>query len=894
METVFLEIANRSLSAGVLVLAVLLVRLVFRRMPKWALCLLWALVALRLVCPDLPQSSLSLQPTAQALPPEILYTAQPQIQSGLEIVDEAVNPVLTESLTPFPGASVNPTQVWSFLLSRAWAIGVGLMLFYLALSSVLLKRRMAASVPLEKGVRTGEMVETPFVFGLVRPTIYLPSGLEDAAMRSVLAHERSHIRRLDHLWKPLGYVLLSVYWFNPLMWLAYILLCRDIEAACDEKVIRELNQEERRVYSQALLQCSLGRRRIAACPLAFGEVGVKERIKGVMNYKKPGFWLILLALVLCAALAVGFLTDPNGMPLTEIDDSRNYSDLFTDPGDAALVRGGRRVRPWSVEEMLEDLEKIQVRPFSLLRTRSENRDKTHRIYLRGSTYVNFSAGYHRVWIDNGVKATYTYTVVNPGYVREVFEKYWQELPLTTWFLEDGAYEDQVITDVPGLKGYTFSYNGTHTGRQITAEMDGQSRVTIFGWPIHNVFFRDMTGDQVPEICATVSYGFGLIDSRIQVYDLTANKLLELESRGFCDYRLRAEDDRLMAEITSYATKESWGSGELCIDEGNGQLCLFSEGEDYHPPKAPEEDPDQEGALRLETSGQPFADISRPWSWCAGVTLNYVESARGSVTIDNSNTGAFLLVSALEELIPLLNDLSEEDFEKGDIIEKGYDDLTYFRDVGSVVAVTDPVNELTAVLRLDAGEVTMLLSREQDKFAWDRWSNLAPTQLWRVKDTNLTAWMESLILYKPFRYYSVAERWLWKEPFTAEVPGGYLHVELMEGWEYELCTDEPGGGIRIRPEGEEGWIRFGYWQGGYDGRVRDLEKHTGRGRFGDQEFERYKCYRTDESARNAIWAYELDELEGGDLVKINEGKDNWSGEREYEWVVIESQIRLVLQ
>lgn len=310
MEIFFLRLVNLSLTASWLVLAVLLLRAVLRRAPKWVFCLLWGLVALRLLCPVSLESPFSLVPSAQPLPRDILTTAAPRIQSGVDAVDRLVDPALSGSLTPAPGASVNPAQVWAFLLARVWAAGAAVMLLYGFVSALRLRRRVAAATPLRENIRQCDRVASPFVLGIFRPVIYLPYAVPEGDLAYVIAHEQAHIRRRDHWWKPLGYLLLSVYWFAPLLWLAYGLFCRDMEGACDEKVIRDMDPEGRRAYSMALLRCSVRPRAAAACPLAFGETDVKTRVKGVMGYKKPARWLVLAAVVLCAVAAVCFLTDP--------------------------------------------------------------------------------------------------------------------------------------------------------------------------------------------------------------------------------------------------------------------------------------------------------------------------------------------------------------------------------------------------------------------------------------------------------------------------------------------------------------------------------------------------------------------------------------------------------
>ena len=310
MTDIFLGFLNRSLAAGILILAVVLVRLVFKKAPRWLLCALWALAAVRLVCPVSIESVLSLIPSAEPVQPEIIVSAQPAITSGIPAVDAIVNPPLAAAFTPSPAQSANPLQIWTFLAACVWLAGIAALLLYAAVSALRLRLRVRTAVRLEGKVYQSEFVSSPFILGVIRPRIYLPFGLEAGAQAMVLAHERAHLRRGDQLWKPLGYLILAAYWFNPLCWLAYILFCRDIEAACDEKVVRELGEGCKAAYSRALLACSVPRKLITACPLAFGETGVKYRIKSVLNYKKPAFWLVLAAVLASVAVAVCFLTDP--------------------------------------------------------------------------------------------------------------------------------------------------------------------------------------------------------------------------------------------------------------------------------------------------------------------------------------------------------------------------------------------------------------------------------------------------------------------------------------------------------------------------------------------------------------------------------------------------------
>ena len=311
MSGIFLKLLNLSISASWLVLVVLALRLVLKRAPKWVNVLLWGMVALRLMLPFSIESALSLIPSAETVSPEVVqFDPAPTITSGVELIDNAVNPSLSESFAAAPLASVNPLYVWTYLAGWVWLIGLAAMLLYALVSYLRLRRRVSASIPLRENIYVCDEVPSPFILGIVRPRIYLPSALDEAKWGSVLSHERAHLARRDHWWKPLGFALLAVYWFNPLLWLAYTLLCRDIELACDERVLRGMDAGQVKDYSSALLACSVPRRMIAACPLAFGEVGVGARVKNALRYKKPAFWVVAASVAVCVVVAVCFLTNP--------------------------------------------------------------------------------------------------------------------------------------------------------------------------------------------------------------------------------------------------------------------------------------------------------------------------------------------------------------------------------------------------------------------------------------------------------------------------------------------------------------------------------------------------------------------------------------------------------
>jgi len=329
MSELFLKIVNMSISAGWVILAVLILRLLLRKAPKWITVLMWGIVAVRLVCPFTIESVLSLIPSAETVSPEIMMDPMPTVHTGVPVINHTVNPVITGSLAPAPGDSVNPLQIWIPILSAVWLIGVVVLLVYTLISYIRLRLRVRTAVSLRDNVYESENVSSPFILGVIRPRIYLPFNVRSTDAEHVIAHEQAHIRRKDHLWKPIGYLLLAVHWFNPLVWLGYVLLCRDIELACDEKVVKNLDFDQRADYSQALLNCSVNRRMIAACPLAFGEVGVKDRVKSVLNYKKPAFWIIIIAIIASVIVAVCFLTDPKGEDDLVDNSDSEYTDKAT-------------------------------------------------------------------------------------------------------------------------------------------------------------------------------------------------------------------------------------------------------------------------------------------------------------------------------------------------------------------------------------------------------------------------------------------------------------------------------------------------------------------------------------------------------------------------------------
>ena len=371
-------------------------------------------------------------------------------------------------------------------MAAVWLAGAAALLLYSAISYWRLRRRVREAVILRDNIYQSENAGSPFVLGIIQPKIYLPYSVDSGALAYVIAHEQAHIRRGDHWWKPLGFLLLTVHWFNPLLWLSYILLCRDIELACDERVIREMGNEQRADYTHALVSCSVSRRSIAACPLAFGEVGIKERAKSVMNYKKPAFWIVLASVVVCVVAAVCFLTDPK----TE-RSSPSVGDNVSGLG------------PAQTEKWFDYLEKPEI---------------------------------------------------------------------TNW---DGRLE----IDLPEYPGVTFRCYP----EKMEAVTENEITPLYTGMPIWNTYFCDLTGDGLPDLCSTVTFGSGIIDSRIIVCDYANGESYTLEDRGKYDYSLRLDesDGSLCVVQRAHDSGDIAAVGELFFSDSGLHLQVIKTNFETH-------------------------------------------------------------------------------------------------------------------------------------------------------------------------------------------------------------------------------------------------------------------------------------------------------------------------
>lgn len=639
MTELFLKVLSMSLSSLWLFGAVVLLRLALKRSPKWIHVLLWALVAIRLVCPFSFESSLSLVPedlsSGAVLEEwsddyvgevEIIHDIRPEYQTA---VDAGREPVSAGEggyyVVTGPDGISEPETVKTAqlpILSGIWLAGMVVMVLYTVFSYTSLRRKMATSVRLKGNIYQSEAAASPFVLGLIRPKIYLPFTMDEMDIPHVIAHERAHIRRKDHWWKPLGFLVLTIHWFNPAVWLGYILLCRDIELACDEKVIRDMNLQQQADYSQALLNCSVHRRSIAACPLAFGEVGVKQRVANILHYKKPGFWVLLIALIACIALAVCFLTNPvrSGAPFGQDWYTERFLyqniDMFSDSdmlpeGDYAMASQQLDGLLYAHYRLSEDGE------LSVLEGDTEKWATLGTFREEHLAMLNFDDYFKQedVWkttLYRPDKFRETYTRawrldVNPegqpglfylllemedgrfylmcGYDENTSHAaqearstmYWvirltrtppEEASALYWFDHTETYpQENTVLELmmPEFPDVTFQA----VSNEIRAVRNGESTVIISGMPVWNAFLCDLTGDGVSEICATVSFGSGIIDEHVVVYDYVTGTEYTLWERGVFDYTLRLEDGKLVCDRWFYPHNGLSASGPLMLVSAGG-------------------------------------------------------------------------------------------------------------------------------------------------------------------------------------------------------------------------------------------------------------------------------------------------------------------------------------
>ena len=519
MKTVFLQILDMSVAASILAAVVIVLRLLLKKAPKAIHCALWAMVALRLICPSLPESQASLMPdshpVSSVVQAEEEKTPAVQVQPPVQTPQQPIpqQPMPQEPIPPTPApentvtitAEPEKTVHWADVLSIVWLSGVAVMALYGFGSYLYLRRKVAPAVK-EDGIWLCDNVASPFILGIFRPRIYLPSALEPEHRTSVLAHERSHLRRKDHWWKPLGFALLAVHWFNPVMWLSYILLCRDIEAACDQRVVKGMESEERKAYSKALLSCAAPRRSIAVCPLAFGEQNAKSRIKSVLSYKKPTIWIILIALVVSVVVAACFLTNPTSPSDNTFNQPQSsayldcYTDMFISTGE---VPTGEYVR-YSLEnykdqvldlmdvlsskEDWEDMTQFKwAATISYSLTEKTSADRLT-YYVETNRWYVFKENDGKLWFieltedEKTLLSDFIDNVIKEGNDQPPFESIVTNMTIKHTLPSCMAFESDCFyaTDSDGdlCRIYCSDMTGLYEGQTIRVTYDSSSKVTF--------------------------------------------------------------------------------------------------------------------------------------------------------------------------------------------------------------------------------------------------------------------------------------------------------------------------------------------------------------------------------------------------------------------------------
>jgi len=387
MDRIFLKLLEMSIKAGWLILAVIGLRLLFKRAPKWIRCVLWSFVAIRLICPISFQSAWSLIPGEDRLQQKFLsggtLDSAMEVEQPQKLANDTTDDFVQGDIQPYSGpGTAHPFtgfrqgemaipedrgNIVIHFMTAIWALGLVVMSSYGIIAYIKIRKNVSAAIPLWGQIKICDEINTAFILGMIRPQIYLPSDLKEPVLGHVLAHEEAHLSRRDHWWKACGFVLLTVYWFHPLVWIAYFLLCRDLELACDEKVIRNLALEEKKGYAGALLSCSTSSFSLPMCPLAFGEPDVKERVWSVLHYRKPAFGLLAISVIVCLVTAMCFLTEPETIlaeepeeKLSEVlvssmENSAKDSPVPTLDHGVTLPQNGEKLTENSTAEKIADL-----------------------------------------------------------------------------------------------------------------------------------------------------------------------------------------------------------------------------------------------------------------------------------------------------------------------------------------------------------------------------------------------------------------------------------------------------------------------------------------------------------------------------------------------------------
>lgn len=517
MTDLSLSVLNMSLIAGYVILFIILIRLPLKKAPKVISYALWSVAAFRLLCPFSFESVFSLLPTnAAPIPQDIAYQQSPQIESGIHTVDTIVNAALPALVVE---ASVNPLQIYIQIGAYIWLLGIAVMLVYGIVSVLILKKRLKSAQNIEQNIYKADNLKTPFVLGILRPRVFIPAGLAAEEKSYIIRHEQTHIRRFDHIVKPFAFLVLSIHWFNPLVWIAFVLMGTDMELSCDERVIKEMGGEIKKAYSSSLLSLATGRHILNGSPLAFGEGNVKGRIKNILNYKKPAFWVIAVTLIAVITVGTGLLANPR-QSVSLLDSS-----ILPGEGEPQLERARANVVSVTLKvpqgdqtasatittrdgnfgwgQLVVFLESVMVNEKAISQSLDEERDKTYQIIFNRQLNenvlpikFNFSGDFREVWINNGVKPSYSHRVIDPSAVSDYLPVFFASLAAPT---EQPLIFSSDETDLPKLGTIAFD---TYMVLRMSEKTPVSERIASYKLNDISVLAGDIN-----EFCVSLNYDF---------------------------------------------------------------------------------------------------------------------------------------------------------------------------------------------------------------------------------------------------------------------------------------------------------------------------------------------------------------------------------------------------
>ncbi len=578
MDKLFLTVLNMGLTGAFVIVAICLIRIPLKKVPKIISYCLWAVAGFRLVFPFSIESMFSLIPfKSQPIPTDIATQSTPRIDSGLAVVDNIVSSSLPAGE---PLMSINPLQIWMAIGECLWLAGVVVMLVYGVVSYLRIKRRMRHTICTEANIFETKNIRSPFVLGVLKPKIYLPLGLSVQERGYIILHEQTHIRRLDHIVKYVAYFVLCMHWFNPLVWVAFLLMGVDMEMSCDEHVLKEMGGGIKKDYSMSLLSLATERRIVGCSPLAFGEGSMKRRIKNVLNFKRPSRGIIVTAVSVTVVLSLGCVmnrTTPIVAPpksvaaqtyqLENMTEKQRFENMssFTLREDGTASLSAALISSYMPPECTYAIENGELVVRALIETEQE---EDFFIRKNGDIMASFA-----IVDENTLEllsaVTNLYPVHSGRYVSVKQTESKSTYKTREWFNylngDEMPWGETLELELPEYPDTVFRW----TPEKLVAIDETGAKMLFEGMPIWNIYLADLSGDGLPEFCASVSMGSGIVDGHIVVYDYSARNLFVLEDRMFFDYALYLDDGRLMVRQTKYPSNQdsTIATGELAFVDG---------------------------------------------------------------------------------------------------------------------------------------------------------------------------------------------------------------------------------------------------------------------------------------------------------------------------------------